>query len=186
MQAAVTRQQPERTPALIDIRRCRVFKPANIMTPEAKARQTNRQPTAQAFRHRFIVGVAVAAPMHREFLRTDGCGTRKQDRLFFAHGLFQHVPHQLVIDIGVMVVHFLRIGTVMPQHIGRDAFTKVRLEAIDADIHQAFQLVGVPFAGVWICKIVNCQPRLPLIPLPHRAVRALQQITLLFQFLEHR
>jgi hypothetical protein len=80
-----------------------------------------------------------------------------------------------------MVVHFLRIGTIMPHHIGRDALAEVGFEAVDADIHQPFQLVGIPFTGVRVGEVVNRQPRLPFIPLPQGAVRAFEQIALLFQ-----
>jgi hypothetical protein len=69
VQAAVAGEQPERAPAFVDVRRGGVFEPADIVAPETKAGQANRQPAAQAFGHRFIVGVAVAAPVHRELLR---------------------------------------------------------------------------------------------------------------------
>ena len=91
-----------------------------------------------AERHRFVVGVAVAAPVHRELLRAHRGGAGEQHRLLLADGLFQHLPHQLVIDEGVVVVHFLRIGTIKPLDVGRDTLAKVGLEAIDPHRHQAF------------------------------------------------
>ena len=186
VQAAVAGEQPESAPALIDVRRSGVFKPADIVAPESEAGQANRQPAAQAFRHRFIVGVAVAAPMHRELLRTHGGRTGKQHRLFFSHRLFQHVPHQFVVDVGVMVVHLLRIGTVKPLDVRRDTLAEVGLEAVDADLHQAFQFVRIPPARVRVGEVVDRQPRLPFVPLPQGAVRALQQVALLFQLTEDR
>ncbi len=166
VQAAMAGEQPKRAPAFVDVRRSGVFEPADIVAPESEPGQANRQPAAQAFGHRLVVGVAVAAPVHRELLRTHRGRTGKQHRLFFAYRLFQHVPHQLVIDIGVVVVHFLRIGAVEPLHVGRNALAKVGLEAVNADIHQAFQLVGIPLAGFRVGKVVDRQPRLPFIPLP--------------------
>ncbi|MNS23590.1 hypothetical protein D3C72_554120 [compost metagenome] len=74
----------------------------------------------------------------------------------------------------------------MPHHVGRDTLAEVGLEAVHADINQPFQLIGVPLAGFRIGKVINCQPRLPLIPLPYGAIRTLEQITFLFQLLEHR
>ncbi len=85
-----------------------------------------------------------------------------------------------------MVVHFLRVRTIKPLHIGRDAFAKVGLEAVDAHRHQTFEFVGVPLTGFRVGEVIYRQPRLPLIPLPQRTVRALQQIALLSQLLEHR
>ena len=108
------------------------------MTPETEAGHADRQPAAQAFRHRFVVGVAVAAPVHRELLRAHRGGTGEQHRLLLADGLFQHLPHQLVIDEGVVVVHFLRIGPVKPLDVGRDTLAEVGLEAIDPYRHQTF------------------------------------------------
>lgn len=66
-----------------------------------------------------------------------------------------------------MVVHFLRVSAVKPLHIRRDTLAKIGLEAVHADIYRAFQLVGIPLAGLWIGKVINRQPRLPFIPLPH-------------------
>ena len=186
MQAAVAGEQPERAPALVDVRRGGVFEPADIVAPETEAGQANRQPTAQAFGHRLIVGVAVAAPVNRELLRTHRRGAGKQHRLFFSHRLFQHVPHQLVVDVGVMVVHLLWIGPVEPLHVRRNTLAKVGLEAVDADIHQAFQLVGIPPARVRVGEVVNRQPRLPFVPLPQGAVRTLEQIAPLSQLPEDR
>ena len=186
MQAAVAGEQPERTPALVDVRRGGILKAANIVTPETKAGQTNGQPATQTFGHRFIVGVAVAAPVHRKLLRADRGRTGEQHGLFFTDGLFQHVPYQFVVDVRIMVVHFLRIGTVKPLNVSRNAFAKVSFEAINADIHQTFQLVGIPLAGFRIGKVINRQARLPFIPLPQGAVRALEQITFIFQFIEQR
>ena len=51
VQAAVAGEQPERAPALVDVRRGGVFEPADIVAPESKTGQANRQPAAQAFRH---------------------------------------------------------------------------------------------------------------------------------------
>ncbi len=85
-----------------------------------------------------------------------------------------------------MVVHLLRIGTVKPLHIRGDAFAKVSFEAVNADIHQTFQLVGIPLAGLWISEVINRQARLPFIPLPQGTVRALEQIPFRFQFIEQR
>ena len=85
-----------------------------------------------------------------------------------------------------MVVHLLRIGTVKPLDVRRDTLAEVGLEAVDADLHQAFQLVGVPPARVRVGEVVDRQPRLPFVPLPQGAVRALEQVALLFQLTEDR
>ena len=138
VQPAVAGEQAEGAPALVDVGRRGVFETADIVTPETKAGHADRQPAAQAFRHRFVVGVAVAAPVHRELLRAHRGGAGEQHRLLLADGLFQHLPHQLVIDEGVVVVHFLRIGTIKPLDVGRDTLAKVGLEAIDPHRHQAF------------------------------------------------
>ena len=168
------------------MRRGGVFESADIVAPEPKARQADRQPAAQAFRHRLIVGVAVTTPVNRELLRAHGRRAGKQHRLLLTHGLFQHVPHQRVVDVGVMVMHLLWIGSVKPLHVRRDALAKVGLKAVDADVHQAFQLVGIPPARFRVSEVINCQPRLPLVPLPQGAVRALEQVALLFQFAKYR
>ncbi|MNP02123.1 hypothetical protein D3C76_939660 [compost metagenome] len=77
-------------------------------------------------------------------------------------------------------MHFLRIGTVVPQHVGRDTLTEVSFEAIHANIDQPFQLVGAPLTCFRISKIIDRQTRLPFIPLPHGAIRAFKQIAFLF------
>ena len=186
MQTAVARQQAEGAPALVDVGGRGVFEAADIVAPEPKAGHADRQAAAQAFRHRFIVGVAVAAPVHRELLCAHRGGAREQHRFFLADGLFQYVPHQLVIDEGVVVVHFLRIGTIKPLHVGRDTLAEVGLEAVNAHRYQAFQLVGIPLAGLRISEVINRQARLPFIPLPQRTVRAFQQIAFLLQLFKHR
>ena len=74
----------------------------------------------------------------------------------------------------------------MPYDICRDALAEIGFEAIHANIHQAFQLVGVPLASIRVGEVVNRQARLPFIPLPQGTVRAFKQIALLFQLLEDR
>ena len=83
-------------------------------------------------------------------------------------------------------MHLLWIGSVKPLHVRRDALAEVGLKAVDADVHQAFQLVGIPPARFRVSEVINCQPRLPLVPLPQGAVRALEQVALLFQFAKYR
>ena len=85
-----------------------------------------------------------------------------------------------------MVVHLLRIGTVKPLDVGRDTLAEVGLKAVDADIHQPFQLVGIPPARIRVGEVVNRQPRLPFVPLPQGAVRTLEQIAPLSQLPEDR
>lgn len=104
--------------------------------------------------------------MYREFLRTDGGRAGKQDSFFLTNGVLEHVPHQFVVDVRIMVMHFLRIGTVKPLNISWDTFAKVGLKAINAHRDQTFQFVGVPFAGIRIGKVINRQTWLPFIPLP--------------------
>ena len=178
-------EQAEGAPALVDIRRGGILEAADVVAPEAKAGQTNRQAAAQAFRHRFVVGVAIATPVHRELLRAHRGGTGKQHRFFLAQVFFEHVPHQLVVNESVVVVHFLRVGIVEPTYVGWDALAEVSFEAVDAHLHQAFQLVGVPLTGFRVGEVINRQPRLPFIPLPDRTIRAFEQIALLFQLFEN-
>ena len=84
-----------------------------------------------------------------------------------------------------MVMHFLRIGTVKPLNVSRNAFAKVGFEAVNANIHQTFQLIGIPLTGLRISEVVNRQARLPFIPLPQGTVRPLEQIAFLFQLFEY-
>jgi hypothetical protein len=46
----------------------------------------------------------------------------------------------------------------------RDPLTKVGLESIDPDIHQAFELLDVPSAGIWVGKVDISHTGLPKIP----------------------
>ena len=179
-------EQPKRAPAFVDMRGRGVFKAADIMAPEAEAGKANGEAAAQAFRHRFIVGVTVAAPVHRELLRANGRRAGKQHRFFFTHSLFQHVPDQFVINERIMVVHFLRISAVMPHHIGGNALAEIGFKAVNAHPDQAFQVACVPGTRRRVGEINNPLPWLPFIPLPHRAVRAFQQIALFHTFAEQR
>ena len=69
--------------------------------------------------------------MDREPLAADGGGTGEQDGLIGALGFDEHVIHGLVVQVGVVVVHQLRIGTVIVLHaFGGDTLAEVGLEAV--------------------------------------------------------
>lgn len=51
-----------------------------------------------------------------------------------------------------MVMHFLWIRTVEPLHIRGYTFAKVGFEAVNANIHQTFQLIGIPLTGLRISE----------------------------------
>ncbi|CAH0320556.1 hypothetical protein SRABI106_04347 [Rahnella aquatilis] len=74
----------------------------------------------------------------------------------------------------------------MPDDVGWDTFAEVGFEAIDAHIHQTFQMARVPFSGLRMSEIHDAHTSLPFIPLPDTAVRAFEQITFFFTFTEKR
>ncbi len=137
MQAAVAGEQAEGAPALVDVGRRGVF--GNRRYRDSRNRSRTCRSTARR------AGFPPSIRSWRSSRRPSAPGTaarpprrsgRNSTASLLADGLFQHLPHQLVIDEGVVVVHFLRIGTIKPLDVGRDTLAKVGLEAIDPHRHQ--------------------------------------------------
>ena len=81
-------------------------------------------------------------------------------------------------------MHFLRIGTVVIDGIGRDSLAKIRLEAVDTHIKQDFQLILEPFPCCGIRKIYDRHAWLPHIPLPYLSIRTSDKVAFCHAFLE--
>ena len=140
------------------------------MAPEAEAGHAQGQAAPEGLAHGQVVGGAVAAPMHGEFLAAHGGAAGKQAGLVLALVLLQQLKHALVVQIGVVVVHQLGIGPVVVYHVGGDALAEVGLEAVHALVQKVPQLALIPLPGVGVGKIHQAHAGLPQIPLPHVAV----------------
>ena len=132
MQAAVRGKQPESTPALIHVCRGGLLEAADIVAPEAEARQAQRKPASQALCHRFKRGGRVASPMHGELLPAGRRLAGKDSRLAFTELSFQGLKDGFVIKVCVVVVHQNGVGAIEVSHIDGDALTKIGLEGIHA------------------------------------------------------
>ena len=61
--------------------------------------------------------------------------------------------------------------------VGGDALPEVGLEGVDALVHQVLEFADVPLAGGWVGEVDESHARLPQIPLPDAAVRALEEVS---------
>ena len=148
---------------------------ADVVAPEAEAGQAEGEPAAQGLGHGLEVGLAVAAPVDRVLLTARRGGAGEQQRLALTALGAQQFEDGLVEEVGVVVVHPLGVGAVVPHHVGRDALAEVRLEAVDAEIELYPELLRVPPAGVRVGEVDQAHAGLPHVGLPHAAVRCAHQ-----------
>ena len=149
------------------------------MAPKAEARHRQRQTAPQTLFHGYIIRPAVAAPMYRELLTACRRRTGKQDCFLLSLLLYQQIIDRLIVQIGIIIVHLLRIGAIVVYRIRRNPLTKVRLKAVHTHIQQYFQLGCKPLTCCRIGKVHDRHTRLPHIPLPYISVRTLNEISLL-------
>ncbi len=109
VQAAVRREQPERDPSLVDGGAGLALEAPDVMAPEAEAAQAEAEPAAQRLRHRLVVAVAVAAPVHGEALAGGGRRACEDAGVPLAALLLQEFEHRLVVKVRVVVVHQRRV-----------------------------------------------------------------------------
>ena len=171
METAVGREQAESYPAFVHIRRGSMLKPADVMRPVTESGHHQREAAAQAFFHGFIVGPAVSSPVDREFLAAYRGRAGEQYGFPFAALPFQQFIDAFIVQVGIIVVHFLRVGAVVIDDVfGRNPFAEIRLETVHAHIQQCFQFILEPAAGFRIGEIHDSHAGLPHIPLPYLAV----------------
>ncbi|MNI77910.1 hypothetical protein D3C73_1342420 [compost metagenome] len=104
--------------------------------------------------------------MNRELLAAGGCRTCEHCCFIFAKLLFQYVEDNLVVHLGIVVMHLLRIGTVEVHYIRRDTFAEVCLEAVYAHVDEVAQVAGIPFASCRVSEVYKphaCLPQIRLI-----------------------
>ena len=186
MQAAVAGQQTKGQPALVNMVRCSALKTTHIVAPKAEAAQTQAQTATNALSHGNIGGVAVAAPVHREFLTAHGSAAGKQAGLLLAALFDNGLPDDFIVQVGVVVVHPHRVRAIKPLYIRGDALAEVGLEHIHALPQQMTQLLFVPCHAVGVGKIIDGATSLPGIPLPDIPVGALEQVALLGTVVPYR
>ena len=137
MQTAVGTQQAELTPPFVDIRRCGALETTDIMTPETKSAQRQGKSPAKRLCHGDIACGTIAAPVCRELLSADGRRTREQYGFSGSSLTLQQFKNCLIVQIGIIVMHFNRIGMVKIRDIfHRDSLTKVGFEAVYTHIQQ--------------------------------------------------
>ena len=102
----------------------------------------------------------------------------------FAPYLFKEFEDCLVVEVGVIVMHFSRIGVVVVDNIGWDPFAKICLEGIDAHIKEHLQFALVPRDGFRVREIDKAHPSLPSVPLPHISLGSTDQIPMLHPFVK--
>lgn len=120
-----------------------------------------------------------------EPLTASRCRTRKHGSTVLAQSLLERVEDEVVVDLSVVaekanlsqlsstllprhrhsLVHPSRVASVMENGAEmRYSFAEICLEGVDTDIHQSFELLGIPFAGFRVGKVDICHPRLPQVP----------------------
>ena len=153
------------------------------MAPEAKAAMAHTEPRPKRFRHGYIAGTVVTAPVNRELLATSRGAAGKQDGFLFALFPLQEFEYHLVIQERIIVMHPKRIAAIkILNSMYRDPLTEVSLEAVNPHIQNGFDLFTIPVAGTWIGDIQDSHSRLPKVCLPRASIRLLQQIALLQSF----
>ena len=98
----------------------------------------------------------------------------------------QDLVHRLVVEIGVVIVHFFLVRPVVIHHIHRNPLAEIRFKAVHSHIHEGFQLLLIPPHRLRVGKVHNRHSRLPHIPLPNAAVLSHQQVVLLHPLLKQR
>ncbi len=186
VQAAVRGEQPELHPALEHGRGRGALEAADVMAPEPEAGQAEGEAAAQRLGHGVEVGLAVAAPVDRVLLAARRGGAGEQQRLSLASLGLQQFEDGLVEEVGVVVVHPLGVGAVVPDDVGGDALAEVGLEAVHALVEQRLQFACVPVARSGVGEVHQGHAGLPQVPLPHAAVRAPHQVPLAHALLEQR
>ncbi len=186
MQPAVRRKEAESDPALVDVGRGRALEAADVVAPEAEPAKPERQPAPQRLGHRLVARARVAAPVHGESLRAHRGRAREERGLPLAQLLVQHLEDATVVEERVVVVHLHGVRAVRVDDVGRDTLAEVGLEAVDAHVDQGAQLVAEPAVGVRIREVNQAHAGLPLVPLPHVAVGAFEEVAPGAAFLEER
>ena len=178
VQPRMGREDAELHPALVQIGRRRALKAGDVMGPEGKAAHGKGQAGAQGLCHRRIAGAAVTAPVDGELLAAGGSTARKEHRIAYAALLLDRLKDQLVVEIGVIIVHGLGIAAIVVFDIRGDALAEIGLDGIHTLAQQITDLVRVPGAGLRIGHIEDRQTRLPVVHLLDAAsVRALQEVS---------
>ena len=196
MIAAVGREQPELGPAFEDIVIRLTLKAANIMAPVTKTAQAERHPAPQRLGHRRIGRQVVPAPVHRELLAAGRRAAGKQAGLRRAVYLFQQLINCLVIQISIIVVHPVRVGTIMIDNpvfcglgaiigvLNRNPFAEIGLEGVNPHLAQLAEISLVPFDRFRVGKVDQSHSGLPHIPLPDAAVPGFDKIAMFQSFFE--
>ena len=123
--------------------------------------------------------------MNGELLTADGSRAREQARLVLAVVFLEDIKHGLVIEVGVIVMHLVRVGTVVVDNIGGYALAEVGLEAVNSHFAERFELIRVPLAGIGICEIHDSHSGLPHIRLEYGTVLLFYEVAFLHTFAEH-
>ena len=100
------------------------------------------QAAPQRFRHCLVGGLAVATPVHRVLLPASRGGPSEEHGLADPAVPAEQVEHGPVVQLRVVIVHSLRIAAVVPDYVGRDAFTEIGFECIDTLVQQTLQFPG--------------------------------------------
>ena len=178
VETAVGGHQTECAPALVNVRRSRCLKSADIMAEEAEAGGAQGQSAAECLCHGGVLCGAVAAPVYRELLTADGGASGKQACLSLAVVFFQYLEYGLVVQIGVIVVHMDRICTVVIYCLGGDTLAEVGLDGSNAHLTQLAHAGSEPLGSFRIGEVYDRHARLPQIGLEYAAVRVLDEIAL--------
>ena len=109
VEAAVRAKQTELGPALVDGRRGRPFEATDIVAPEAEAGHSEGEAAPQGVGHRGEGALAVAAPVDREQPAASRRRPGEDNRLAVAAPLAEQFENRLVVEVGVEVVHPLRV-----------------------------------------------------------------------------
>ena len=111
---------------------------------------------------------------------------RQASPLVFALVLLQQLKDALVVQVGVVVVHQLRVAAVVVHRVGGDALAEVGFEAVHPLVQQHPQLALVPLPGVGIGEVHQAHACLPQVPLPDASVAGLYKIAVLQSLLKNR
>ena len=117
--------------------------------------------------------------MDRELLAAGSGRASEEDGLALTAYLAQEVEDGAVVQVGVVVVHPLRVRAVVPSDVpNRDALTEVGLEAVHAHLQQPGELGAVPGDGVGVGEVDQRHASLPQVGLPDVPVGLAYQVPL--------
>ena len=78
--------------------------------------------------------------MYGELLTADSCRTREQAGIVYALDFLKSLENGLIVEVGVVVVHLVRVRAVIVHNIGGDTLAEVCLDSVNAKLSESLYL----------------------------------------------